>query len=214
MKTLSLHLHLLALYASILAIATSTHPPQEPLLVADKYTIVDPRVSHVSGHNNATFGPVPKDEQLFVVELLEIAPTPIQTDRVVFVYLSSWIPPEIPFLNIESPDLGLVNATLKVSSSAKFPDGSSDPLRSMTIPFKSTSFSRMAHLVTREESGKQVDYMPATGGDVLLDFDFQIPRIYLKTGEWTFQVDVRLADEEDTCLFALELVQCLEGDGK
>ncbi|KAL5328471.1 hypothetical protein ACEPPN_001970 [Leptodophora sp. 'Broadleaf-Isolate-01'] len=166
----------------------------------------------VCGHNNATYGPVPKDEQLFSVEFLEIAPTPITADRVVFLYLHGWIPSETPSLNIKSPDLGLINATLKLSSSAKFPDGSSDPSKSLTIPFKSTIFNNAAHLVIRDESGKQVDYMPTTGGDVLLDFDFRIPRIFLRTGEWTFQVDARLGDEGDTCLFAFESVQWLEGE--
>lgn len=31
----------------------------------------------VPGHNNATYGPVPKEDQIFVVEFLEIAPMPI-----------------------------------------------------------------------------------------------------------------------------------------
>jgi len=31
----------------------------------------------VPGHNNAFYGPVPKQDQLFVVDYLEIAPTPI-----------------------------------------------------------------------------------------------------------------------------------------
>ncbi|KAL2066960.1 hypothetical protein VTL71DRAFT_1384 [Oculimacula yallundae] len=214
MKTLFLHLHLLLLYAPILAVAITDVPQQDPLLVADKDGMSDPEVMHVMGHNNATYGPVPKDKQLFVVEFLGTAPTPMQTDRVVFIYLSGWIPPETSLPKIESPDSGLVNATLKVSSTAKFLDGSYDRLRSMTIPFKTTSFSHAAHLVIREESGKQVECMPTRGGNVLVDFDFQLPRPYLKTGEWTFQVDVRLGDEDDTCLFAFEVVQWLEGDGK
>jgi hypothetical protein len=31
----------------------------------------------VGGHNDAIYGPVPKKDQLFNVEFLEIAPTPI-----------------------------------------------------------------------------------------------------------------------------------------
>jgi len=31
----------------------------------------------VPGSNNATFGPVPEEDQLFRVEFLEIAPTPV-----------------------------------------------------------------------------------------------------------------------------------------
>jgi hypothetical protein len=32
--------------------------------------------SRVYGNNNATYGPVPKEEQLFHIEYLEIAPSP------------------------------------------------------------------------------------------------------------------------------------------
>jgi hypothetical protein len=71
-------------------------------------------------------------------------------------------------------------------------------------------FNDAAHLVIRDESGKQVDYLPTTGrGDVLLDF--QIPTMFLRSGEWTFEVDARLGDESDTCLVAFGLVQWLEG---
>lgn len=35
------------------------------------------KVDKVPGHNNATYGPVPKEDQIFDVEFLEIAPTPI-----------------------------------------------------------------------------------------------------------------------------------------
>lgn len=31
----------------------------------------------VLSHNDATYGPVPKEDQVFGIELLEIAPTPI-----------------------------------------------------------------------------------------------------------------------------------------
>lgn len=46
-------------------------------LIADTGTMAEAEKIRVCGHNNATYGPVPKDEQLFSVEFLEIAPTPI-----------------------------------------------------------------------------------------------------------------------------------------
>ena len=78
------------------------------------------------------------------------------------------------------------------------------------IPFKSTVFNDAAHLLIRDESGKQVDYLPSTERvDVLLDF--QIPTMFLKSGDWTFEVDARLGDANDTCLFAFRVVQWLDG---
>ncbi|KAH8747102.1 hypothetical protein BGZ57DRAFT_181977 [Hyaloscypha finlandica] len=199
-------LHLLPLFVALLAITIHANPQQKSLLIADTMA----EAEKVYGHNNATYGPVPEDEQLFSVEFLEIAPTPIKADRVFFAYLRGWIPSKNPSLNLESPDSGLVNATLKVSSSVIYPDGSSDPLRSYTIPFKSTAFNGLAHLAIRNENGQQVDYFPTTGsGDALLDF--QIPYMFLRTGEWTFEVDARLGNESDTCLFAFRMVQWLEG---
>ena len=92
-----------------------------------------------------------------------------------------------------------------------YPDGSSAPSQSGTIPFKTTVFNDAAHLVIRGESGEQVNYLPSSGGgDVLLDF--QIPNIFLRSGMWTFEVDARAGDEGDTCLFAFKLEQWLDGE--
>ncbi|KAH7393619.1 hypothetical protein BKA64DRAFT_602903 [Cadophora sp. MPI-SDFR-AT-0126] len=167
----------------------------------------------VPGHNNATYGPVAKNEQLLSVEFLEIAPTPIIADRVFFVYLRGWIPSRTPSSNLKSSDSnsGRMNATLKVTSSAVYLDGSSDHSESLIIPLKSTVFNDAAHLVIRDEIGKEVDYLPSTGRvDVLLDF--QIPTMFLRSGDWTFEVDARLGDDGDTCLFAFGLTQGLIGE--
>ncbi|KAE8394406.1 hypothetical protein BDV23DRAFT_147114 [Aspergillus alliaceus] len=49
-----------------------------------------------------------------------------------------------------------------------------------------------------------VDYLPTSGrSDILLDF--QIPTMFLKSGMWTFKVDARLGDKDNSCLFAMSL---------
>ncbi|PVH76823.1 hypothetical protein DL98DRAFT_496291 [Cadophora sp. DSE1049] len=205
----SLLRHPLLVCTALLAITVHANPQQISLYTTDPMV----EIEKVPGHNNATYGPVPKNEQLLSVEFLEIAPTPIVADRVFFIYLRGWIPSATPPLNLKSPDSdsGLSNATLKVSSSAVYPDGSSDPSESLTIPFKSTVFNDAAHLVIRDESGKQVEHLPTTGRvDILLDF--QIPTMFLRSGDWTFEVNARLGDEGDRCLFAFELRQWLDGE--
>ena len=78
------------------------------------------------------------------------------------------------------------------------------------MPFKTTSFNDSAHLLIRDARGVQVDYLPSSGrSDVLLDF--QIPTMFLKSGTWTFNVDVRLGDKNNTCAFAISLSQWLDG---
>jgi hypothetical protein len=37
------------------------------------------QVEHVPGSNNATYGPIPVEEQILAIEYLEIAPLPIPT---------------------------------------------------------------------------------------------------------------------------------------
>lgn len=51
----------------------------------------------VPGHNNATYGPMPKGDQLLLVEFLEIAPSPIPvydtTPPSVSPTLPAYLPP-------------------------------------------------------------------------------------------------------------------------
>ena len=97
-----------------------------------------------------------------------------------------------------------------MSSSVVYPGGNSEDSESVTVPFKTTSFNDYAHLVIRDARGAQVDYLPSSGrSDVLLDF--QIPTMFLKSGTWTFNVDVRLGDKGNTCVFAISLSQWLDG---
>ena len=104
----------------------------------------------------------------------------------------------------------LVNATLTVTSSVVYPGSDSKDSKSYTVPFKTTAFNDFAHLIIRDAHGAQVDYLPSSGrSDVLLDF--QIPTMFLKSGTWTFDVDVRLGDKGNTCIFAISLSQWLDG---
>lgn len=43
----------------------------------------------VYGHNNATYGPIPRDEQFVDVEFLEIAPTPLPVYALVLLLLAT-----------------------------------------------------------------------------------------------------------------------------
>ena len=97
-----------------------------------------------------------------------------------------------------------------MSGSVVFPDGTYEDPRSVTTPLKTTPFNDIAHLMIRDASGTQVDYLPSSGGsDILLDF--VIFAMFLKSGTWTFGVDARLGDKNNTCLFAMSMTQWLEG---
>ncbi|KAJ5151348.1 uncharacterized protein N7482_010600 [Penicillium canariense] len=129
----------------------------------------------VPGHNDAIYDTVPKEDQL----LDEIAPTPIIADRVFFVYLrgdlSKSEKKELGLL-----DKGLIDATLSVSGSVVYPDGSYIEPRSLTMPLKTIPINDAAHLIIRDSNGTQVNYPPSSGrSDILLDF--QIPAMFLKS---------------------------------
>lgn len=104
----------------------------------------------------------------------------------------------------------LTNATLVVSSSAVYPDGSRADPSAVTVPLRTMPLSDDAHFFIRDSHGAQVEYMPSSGrSDFLLDF--QIPTMFVKSGMWTFNVETRLGDEANTCLFAMSVTQWLEG---
>ncbi|KAL4742402.1 hypothetical protein BDV11DRAFT_211427 [Aspergillus similis] len=198
-------LQLLLLCTAVLAAVSKTYPAEQELLVGEDVMV---QQTKVPGHNDAVYGVVPKEDQLYRIESLEIAPTPFLADRVLFVLLSGYIP-ESKKKELALPDEGLVNATLKLSLSVVYADGTHDEEKSYTIPLKTTPFNSLAHLVIRDARGVQVDCMPSSGGDILVDFQF-IP-MFLRTGMWTFKVDARLGDSANTCLFAMSLTQWLEG---
>ncbi|KAL2851355.1 hypothetical protein BJX68DRAFT_275335 [Aspergillus pseudodeflectus] len=164
----------------------------------------------VRGHNNAIYDTVPKEDQILKVEFLEIAPTPIIADRVFFIYLRGYLP-ESKKKELALPDEGLVNATLKVSCSVVYADGTHDDEQFITLPLRTTPFNDLAHLTLRDARGVQVDYLPSSEESEIL-LDFQIPTIWLRSGMWTFKVDARAGDVDDKCLFAMSMTQWLDGD--
>ncbi|RLM00577.1 hypothetical protein CFD26_108589 [Aspergillus turcosus] len=164
----------------------------------------------VPGHSDAIYDPVPKADQLLSVEFLEVAPTPILSDRFFFAFLRGYLP-ESKKKELALPDEGLVDATLSVSGSVVYADGSyDDDDRAVTLPFKTATLNDWAHLTIRGACGTQVDYLRSSGrSDILLDF--QIPSMFVKSGMWTFKVDARLGDKDNTCLFAMSVTQWLDG---
>ncbi|KAB8223361.1 hypothetical protein BDV33DRAFT_188998 [Aspergillus novoparasiticus] len=189
------------------SVCPSTIPRKQELLASE--AMMAQQDNRVPGPNDAIYDTVPKDDQIFKIEFLEIAPTPIIADRAFFVYLRGYLP-ESKKKELALPDEGLVNATLKVSASVVYPDGSHDNEDSTTGPLKTTPFNDLAHLTIRNARGVQVDYMPSSDrSDILLDF--QIPTMFLRSGMWTFKVDARAGDVDNTCLFAMTLTQWLEG---
>ncbi|KAL4965979.1 uncharacterized protein BDV14DRAFT_171876 [Aspergillus stella-maris] len=163
----------------------------------------------VPGNNDAVYANVPKEDQLFKVEFLEVAPTPIPTDRLFFIYLRGFIPES------KRTELGLANgaltdATFEIRASVVYEDGGHDNEKSYTFPLKTASFNNNAHIAIRDARGDQVDYLPSSGGGGIL-VDYWIPSMFIESGRWTFTVDARLGDEGRTCLFAMSLTQWLEG---
>ncbi|KAL4794689.1 hypothetical protein BDV19DRAFT_364628 [Aspergillus venezuelensis] len=163
----------------------------------------------VPGNNDAVYAIVPKEDQLFNVEFLEVAPMPIPTDRIFFVYLCGCIP-ESRKTELGLADGGLTDATVEIGVSVVYEDGGHDDEKSYTFPLKTTSFNNNAHIVIRDARGDQVDYLPCSGdGGILVDY--WIPSMFVESGRWSFTVDARLGDENRTCLFAMSLTQWLEG---
>lgn len=141
---------------------------------------------------------------------LHVFYTDHQRDRVFFIYLRGGIPKSKP-AQLGLSDDGLTNATLKVGASVIYPNGDNGPYDSVTKPFQTTNFNQFVHLLIRDEYGEHVNFLPSNGrGDMLLDF--QIPNMFLRTGLWTFYVDARTGDVNDTCIFAMYVTQWLEGD--
>ncbi|KAJ5754163.1 uncharacterized protein N7511_008316 [Penicillium nucicola] len=204
MKTIVLQV--LPLCTAALSVLGKSFPEQQELLV-DKDVMV--QQTKVYGHNDAVYDVMPKEDQLYSIEFLEIAPTPIDTNRVLFALLSGYLPD--PKKNeLALPDEGLVNATLKFSGSVVYADGTHDDETSGTFPLKTTPFNNLAYLSIRNARGDQVDYLPSSSSSTIV-LDFQFIPMFLRSGTWTIKVDARLGDEDDTCLFAMSMTQWLDG---
>ncbi|KAL4874380.1 hypothetical protein BJY04DRAFT_226127 [Aspergillus karnatakaensis] len=202
--------HLLAVCTvATLTMLATTEPTQQPMRASED-TIAREDSFPVPGHNNAFYDAVPKEEQVFEIEFLEIAPTPIIADRLFFIYLRGEVS-ESKKKEMGLPDGPLVDATITARSSAIYADGSMADEQSLTLPLKTMGLSDEAHLVIRDSDGHGIEYMSSSDrNDFLLDF--QLPFWWLRSGLWTFKVDVRLGDADNTCLFALALTQWLDGD--
>jgi hypothetical protein len=72
----STFLHFLYLCAAALAVLANAKPAQQGSLV--NVDVMD-KQDKVFGHSDAIYDPVPKEDQLFSVEFLEVAPTPIRS---------------------------------------------------------------------------------------------------------------------------------------
>lgn len=67
--------HLLVACAAALALVSPVEQrPQQPLVDAE---IMAEQLDKVPGHSDAVYAVVPKEDQLFKIEYLDIAPTPI-----------------------------------------------------------------------------------------------------------------------------------------
>ncbi|KAI8949554.1 hypothetical protein F4801DRAFT_580233 [Xylaria longipes] len=156
--------------------------------------------------NSSAISYVPEEDQLFQVELLEIAPSPIPLNQFFFILIRGSIPKpgKIPLQTANDP----ANATLSITLSAVLESGKHDDPVTYTVPFRTTAFGEHGHISIRESGGSYVDYMTYDGRyDVLADCE--LPSMFVGTGTWTFEIVAKLGDE--TCLFALSLTQWLEG---
>ncbi|KAH8651075.1 hypothetical protein BX600DRAFT_516672 [Xylariales sp. PMI_506] len=183
-------------------------PPQDHLGQTEAAARPD-SAPKVPGHNNATYWLVPKEDQLFETELLEIAPSVIPNDRMFFILLRGKIPAssrkEDSLEHLDS--FGI--ATLTFSLSVVWPDGDREGPRNYTVPLHSLAFADEAHLSIRDvATGAYLDHISTSGRYDIL-FDYWTSDIFLPTGTWTFTIQSNL--EDGTCLFAMSLTQWLKG---
>ncbi|KAJ8128591.1 hypothetical protein O1611_g5043 [Lasiodiplodia mahajangana] len=163
--------------------------------------------SSVPGHNNFTYGPVPEKNQLFQLDFLEVSPSPMTTDRFVFILLRGRLlkPKETP---VEITD-NLANATASLTVSAILESGKHEDPITYTAPFRTTPLALGGHISIHEMGGSEVDYLTYdTLHDILVYY--QAPSMFVKTGMYTFEIVTRL--EDGTCIFAYSVTQWLKGD--
>ncbi|KAK4621520.1 hypothetical protein CLAFUW4_07235 [Fulvia fulva] len=180
-------------FGSLLAAVLASRVTARPGMARDQTPIAhffdDPRTNAVPGNNNATYGPVPKAEQIFTIEFLEIAPLPMPVDRYTFFWLRGLIAPQhVPALNKDA--LSHTTITLDQRPSNEEPD----PTRASTLPLKTIARPELAgHFAIRGPEGKYLDYLSAEGkNDLLAEMLFLA--MFMEEGEYTFDVVARLAD--------------------
>jgi len=80
MKSILVHLLIICIIPTVFTLAISLFPTRLQKPLAQVNTMAnDESTLKVPGHNNATYGPVSKESQLFEIEFFEIAPSPIPT---------------------------------------------------------------------------------------------------------------------------------------
>ncbi len=124
----------------------------------------------VPGSNNATYGPVPRSEQLFHVDFLSIAPSPWELyailvhvsltltnllcrDRYFFTLLRGYIL-ESKVADTKNLNKLLTTATVKISLNCVLPDGRKLPPEAYEIPLRTLSLAPWAHVSIRVSKGK------------------------------------------------------------
>ncbi|KAI0815555.1 hypothetical protein GGR55DRAFT_675172 [Xylaria sp. FL0064] len=157
-------------------------------------------------HPNVTYGPVPEEDQLFQIEFLEIAPSPIPVNQIFFVLLSGTVDERYKEVQLQ-PGSDLSDATLSLSGSAILENGDIFNLGTITFPLRTTPFAQHALIAIRESNGPIVDHLDYVGDyDILATYWF--PGMFLDTGMYTFEVIANL--KNGTYLFALTFTQWLE----
>ncbi|KAI0433414.1 hypothetical protein F5Y09DRAFT_351487 [Xylaria sp. FL1042] len=157
-------------------------------------------------HPNVTYGPVPEEDQLFQIEFLEIAPSPVPVNQLFFVMLSGYIVNSHKEIQSQPGD-DLSNATLSITASVILENGDPLHLGTITFPFRTIPLTDHVFIALRESNGAFVDHFTYTGDyDILATYWF--PGWALDTGTYTFEIVASLKDE--TCLFALTFTQWLE----
>ncbi|KAI0197638.1 hypothetical protein F4808DRAFT_290814 [Astrocystis sublimbata] len=161
---------------------------------------------NIPGHNNVTYGSVPREDQLFEIETIDIQPLPIILDQFFFVLLRGRMPKSKAMPSQAANDL--TNATLSITLSATLENGNFLEPVTYTVPFRTTAFGEHGSISIRETGGPYVDYIAYDGQfDVLADC--QLISMFIEPGLWTMEFGVKL--EDDTCLFDLSLTQWLPG---
>ncbi|KAM7215675.1 hypothetical protein V8F06_008966 [Rhypophila decipiens] len=168
----------------------------------------------VPGHNDAFYGPVPKKDQIFVIDFLEIAPSPIPVDKIFFVLLRGEIPSshagDITADQLAAATLNITMSVTRPKSNLEDDNKENEDKSSYTIPLRTAELADEAHLAVRDSQGRHVDSLtaPGTGRNDILT-DYWIPGMFLETGIYKFEVVAELDDGR--CLFAVWLEQWLEG---
>ncbi|OQN96794.1 hypothetical protein B0A48_17354 [Cryoendolithus antarcticus] len=161
--------------------------------------------SVIPGRNNATYGAIPKPDQLFAIQFLETMPYPINSNDLFFVYLSGcFLPGRVHNLT----DDDLAKATVTCTFSIVYKNGTHERFEPWTTELATTVFDRWWHLSLRNSEGDQTKHL--TLGDNDLIRDWIIYREYSVARNWTMEFDARISDGR--CLFDVSMTHWIDGD--